>query len=67
MGLLATFKPRFFPTAGLGRGLQVGGTVGGMMTRDRGQMGPIGGKDSTYWLVMEAWVAGWGKLVVQMV
>lgn len=26
-----------------------------------------GGKDSTYWLVMEAWVAGWGKLAVQMV
>lgn len=24
-------------------------------------------KHGTYWLVMEAWVAGWGKLVVQMV
>lgn len=33
----------------------------------RGQTGHIRGEDSTYWLVMEAWVAGWGKLVVQMV
>lgn len=33
-----------------------------------GTLGSLqGGKDMTYWLVMEAWVAGWGKLVVQTV
>jgi len=55
-GGLAGFKPGFFPWGGDRR----------WVARGRGQRGP--GRDgSTYWLVMEAWVAGWGKLVVQTV
>lgn len=42
------------------------------MTEDKydlaGARGSLqGGKDITYWLVTEAWVAGWGKLAVQTV
>lgn len=69
VGLLAGFKFRFLPRLGWGgdRGwvtLRVGGWHGRGV---RGGAGGGGAKDSTYWLVMEAWVAGWGKLVVQTV
>lgn len=72
MGLLAGFKGGFFPWQGWGgdcRGEHCRWEGGTGDKRDlAGVQGPLrGGKDSTYWLVMEAWVAGWGKLVVQTV
>lgn len=65
--LFAGFKLRLFPQYGWG-----GDTGGWEVTEDKydlaGARGSLqGGKDITYWLVTEAWVAGWGKLAVQTV
>lgn len=64
-GILVGFKAIFFPRQGRGGDRRWVALAGGRVAWDRDPC--KGGKDGTYWLVMEAWVAGWGKLVVQTV